>query len=290
MKFIKYSLLFLLFSLSSCDFITGEKEDLITIKTSLGEMRFILFDQTPKHKANFIKLAKEGSLNSTLFHRVMKDFMIQGGDPNSKNAKKGARLGGGGVEYKIPAEFVPELFHRKGALSAARETDKVNPEKQSNGSQFFIVKGKTWTEIELKMMRIDFLRIQGYFMNFARKEENAAIKQKYDALQGQSQNRAMMEMIASYKDTLEQIYKIQLAGEEISQAHKEVYMKEGGFPSLDENYTVFGMLVDGFDVLDKISLISVDEFARPVEDISMEVSWESLPKSEITKLYGYKFD
>ena len=126
-----------------------DKDYIVTIKTEYGDMKAILYDKTPEHKENFVKLAREGYFDSTLFHRVIKDFMIQGGDPNSKNTLSGTPLGNGGPGYTIPAEFNQDLFHVKGSLSAARQSDSVNPEKESSGSQFYIVQGKTWTKDEL---------------------------------------------------------------------------------------------------------------------------------------------
>jgi cyclophilin family peptidyl-prolyl cis-trans isomerase len=126
---------------------TKKKDYLVTLQTDQGTLRLILHDQTPLHKANFLKLAKEGFYDGLLFHRVIDDFMIQGGDPNSKAAQPGVALGSGGVDYKIPAEFSPELFHRKGALAAARDN---NPEKASSGCQFYIVDGRVWNEADLR--------------------------------------------------------------------------------------------------------------------------------------------
>jgi cyclophilin family peptidyl-prolyl cis-trans isomerase len=291
MKFLKYTLLLGFLALLSCNSILEEKTELITLKTNLGTMRFLLFDETPKHKANFIKLTNEGFYKGTLFHRVVDDFMIQGGNPTSKNSPKGSRIGAGGTSYKIPAEIVPKLLHRKGALAAIRDNDSVNPQKESNGSQFYIIEGKKWSELELKMMRVDFKKIRGYFLNFMRREGNETLKQKFTDLEAQNDKRAVMELLTSYRDTLEQAYNSELGGEEISQAHKEIYMKEGGFPSLDGSYTVFGMLVDGFDVLEKISVSPTDTYKRPLDDVILEeVSLEHLPKSKITELYGYKFE
>lgn len=125
----------------------------VLIKTSEGDIKVRLYDETPQHRDNFLKLAKEGYFDGTLFHRVIKDFMIQGGDPDSKGAPKGKMLGTGGPDYTIPAEFVyPQLFHKRGALSAARLGDEVNPERESSGSQFYIVWGKTYKQNELKQM------------------------------------------------------------------------------------------------------------------------------------------
>lgn len=125
----------------------------VKIKTTEGDIIVRLYDETPRHRDNFIKLAKEGYFDGTLFHRVIKDFMIQGGDPDSKNAPKGKMLGTGGPDYTIPAEIdCPHLFHKRGALSAARLGDEVNPQRESSGSQFYIVWGKTYRQNELRQM------------------------------------------------------------------------------------------------------------------------------------------
>jgi peptidyl-prolyl cis-trans isomerase B (cyclophilin B) len=137
----------------------------VIIKTTKGDIRVRLYDETPKHRDNFIKLAKEGYFDGTLFHRVIKDFMIQGGDPDSKDAPKGKRLGTGGPDYTIPAEFVyPQYFHKRGALSAARLGDEVNPERESSGSQFYIVWGKTFTREEIDKIAAHVERTTGYVM------------------------------------------------------------------------------------------------------------------------------
>jgi cyclophilin family peptidyl-prolyl cis-trans isomerase len=148
----KIKIKLLIFSLLLVDieqgFSQSKKDYLVTIHTKFGEMNLVLNDKTPKHKANFLKLVNEKFYDSTLFHRVIQNFMIQGGDPNSKKAKPGELLGGGSVPYKIPAEFSPELFHKKGALAAARDN---NPAKESSGCQFYIVHGKVWNEADLEM-------------------------------------------------------------------------------------------------------------------------------------------
>ena len=149
--------IFFLLSACSNESSGGDKKDyVVTIKTKFGDIVLILYDETPQHKENFIKLADEEFYNGLLFHRVMKDFMIQGGDPESKNAEPNKRLGGGGPGYQTPAEFNPNLIHKKGALAAARSADNVNPEKKSSGSQFYLVMGKVYTEYELRNSRIDY--------------------------------------------------------------------------------------------------------------------------------------
>lgn len=198
--------------LSSC----GEKEQKVLISTNMGDITLKLSNKTPKHRDNFIKLTKEGFYDGTLFHRVIPQFMVQGGDPDSKNAQPNQPLGGGGPGYTVPAEFVPELFHKKGALAAARKGGPSNPEKESSGSQFYIVTGKVYQEDEL------------------------------DKLAARS-------------------------GKTISMEQKEVYRTDGGVPFLDQDYTVFGEVISGIEVAEKIAAAQKNPKDRPNEDIKMTV-------------------
>jgi cyclophilin family peptidyl-prolyl cis-trans isomerase len=191
-----------------------KKQTKILITTSYGEMKLVLYNETPKHRDNFINLVKEGFYDSTLFHRVIETFMIQGGDPESKNAKANKMLGNGGPGYTLPAEINPKIIHKRGALSAARMGDNVNPMRESSGSQFYIVQGKKSTQEELEQIG----------------KRNGIVY------------------------TEEQI--------------KE-YTTNGGTPFLDMNYTVFGELIEGFDVIDKIAVVKKGRADRPKEDIKM---------------------
>ncbi len=195
----------------------GDKEQKVRISTSQGDIVVKLYNETPQHRDNFIKLVKEGYYDETLFHRVIKDFMIQGGDPDSKTAKPGQRLGGGGPGYTVPAEFMPQFFHKKGALAAARKGDQQNPEKASSGCQFYLVHGKVYQDTEL--------------------------------------------------DNLEKRMSANIAPE-----RREAYTSIGGTPFLDDNYTVFGEIVEGLEVLDAIAAMETDRSDRPAEDIKMTVS------------------
>ncbi|MEE0910162.1 MAG: peptidylprolyl isomerase [Bacteroidales bacterium] len=195
---------------------TKEKTTMVIISTDLGEMKAVLYNETPLHKENFIKLAKEGYFDGCLFHRVIDGFMIQGGDPDSKTAKPGQMLGQGGPGYTIPAEFKQELIHKKGALAAARMADQVNPQKASSGSQFYIAQGKSYTENELNML---------------------------SSRMGKAFNKKQME----------------------------AYTTVGGVPFLDYEYTVFGEVVEGLEVIDKIAAVEKDRRDRPVQDIKMTI-------------------
>ena len=186
----------------------------VLISTSLGDITIALYDETPKHKENFLKLAGEGYYDNVLFHRIIKNFMIQTGDPDSKNAAPGQPLGMGGPDYRIPAEFVPELYHKRGAIAAARMGDNVNPKKESSGSQFYIVDGKKWTRDEM--------------------------------------NQISTQMRKTF--SAEQI---------------ETYTTIGGDPFLDGDYTVFGEVVSGMDVVDMIAAQPKDGRDRPLTDIKI---------------------
>ncbi len=189
---------------------------LVEIHTPYGNMLVKLYDETPLHQENFIKLAEEGYYDSLLFHRVIQGFMIQGGDPDSRDARRGQRLGGGGPGYQINAEIDPTFIHKKGALSAARTSDAVNPEKKSSGSQFYIVQGQVTPEDQLKM----FERRKG--INY-------------------------------------------------TEDQKKAYQEQGGTPFLDMEYTVFGEVIEGLEVIDKIAAVSTDSSDRPNEDVFMKV-------------------
>lgn len=193
-----------------------QEKTMVVISTDFGDMKAVLYDETPLHKENFVKLAKEGYFDGTLFHRVIDGFMIQGGDPDSKNAKPGQMLGQGGPDYTVPAEFNPRLIHKKGALAAARMADQVNPDKASSGSQFYIAQGKTYTKDEL--------------MNLGSRMGRSFNKTQIDA-----------------------------------------YTTVGGVPFLDYEYTVFGEVVEGLDVIDKIARVQKDNYDRPTKDIKMTI-------------------
>ena len=241
----------------------------VHIHTSLGDIVVRLYDETPKHRDNFVKLASEGYFDGTLFHRVIKDFMIQGGDPDSKGAPAGKNLGTGGPDYTIPAEFVyPQLFHKRGALSAARTSDEVNPNRESSGSQFYIVWGKQYKPGELKQMerQLAMQQEQGVFnrlvaenrpkiMDLRRKRDQAALQELQDDLIAQT--HAICAEQGTMKFTDEQV---------------KVYTTLGGTPFLDNQYTVFGEVEEGLDIVEQIQNVATGRKDRPVEDVSMQVT------------------
>ena len=239
----------------------------LKIKTTEGNIIIRLYDETPKHRDNFLKLAKEGYFNGTLFHRVIKDFMIQGGDPDSKNASKGKMLGTGGPDYTIPAEFVyPQYFHKRGALSAARTGDEVNPDRESSGSQFYIVWGKTYKPAELKQME------QQMAMQQEQQVFNQLTREHHEEIMNLRRNRDRVglqelqdKLIEQTKTTCKQQGKPSFTEEQI-----EVYTNVGGTPFLDNQYTVFGEVEEGFEIVEHIQKCDTDRNDRPKEDIKIE--------------------
>ena len=189
----------------------------VKIETTYGDIVVKLYNETPKHRDNFLKLVKEGTYDGVLFHRVIQNFMIQGGDPNSRNAKKGEMLGNGELGYTLPAEFVPSLYHKKGALAAARQADQVNPEKRSSSCQFYIVQGEKWDAEKLKRVETSM-------------------------------------------------------GKSFTKEQAEVYSTLGGTPFLDGDYTVFGEVVEGLEVVDKIAAVACGPMNRPLEDVKMKMT------------------
>lgn len=240
----------------------------VKITTTEGEIIVRLYDETPLHRDNFIRLAKEGYYDGTLFHRVIKDFMIQGGDPDSRNAPAGKMLGAGGPDYTIAAEFVyPQLFHKRGALSAARLGDEVNPNRESSGSQFYIVWGKTYNASELKQMerQMAMQQEQSVF--------NALAAEHHDEIMALRRNRDRAGLMALQdKLTDETKAKCKLMGKPaFTPEQREAYTTIGGTPFLDGQYTVFGEVEEGLDVVEKIQNCKTLRGDRPQTDISMTV-------------------
>nr|WP_314830047.1 peptidylprolyl isomerase [uncultured Prevotella sp.] len=239
----------------------------LKIKTTEGDIIIRLYDETQKHRDNFLKLAKEGYFNGTLFHRVIKDFMIQGGDPDSKNAPKGKMLGTGGPDYTIPAEFVyPQYFHKRGALSAARTGDEVNPERESSGSQFYIVWGKTFKPAELKQMEHQMA------MQQEQQVFNQLTREHHEEIMNLRRNRDRVGLQELQDKLIEQTKTIckQQGKPTFTEEQIEVYTNVGGTPFLDNQYTVFGEVEEGLDIVERIQNCDTDRNDRPTEDVKIE--------------------
>jgi len=260
-----------------------KKDFVITIKTNYGDMVAILYDETPKHKQNFIKLAKEHYFDSLLFHRVINGFMIQGGDPNSKKAKAGEGLGNGGPNYLIDAEINPKLFHKKGALAAARTN---NPAKASSGSQFYIVQGKVIDNAAIEAMKFDKGKLSNTLQQFLSKPENKSIADSLQQLHDSGNTSEFNTKILSLVPAIEKSTGIKIS-KDFSPEKIKAYTTIGGTPHLDNEYTVFGEVIKGLDVIDKIAAVKRDSHDRPLEDVRMFVSVKELSKKKITKTYGY---
>ena len=270
------------FILTGC---AQNKDYVVTIKTSYGDMVAILFDETPKHKENFIKLAKEHFFDSTLFHRVIKGFMIQGGDPDSKKAQPGQPLGRGGPGYTIEAEFNPKFFHERGVLSAARLGDAQNPSKASSGSQFYVVQGTVMREEDLKVDPVKFnMAMQQFFQD----PKNKPLYDSVVVLYNSGDMDAYQKYIIGLKSQMEKETGVN-ADKEVRPDILKAYTTVGGAPNLDGEYTVFGRVIKGLDVLDKIAAVPKDQGDRPLEDVRMVVTVEEMPKNKIEKLYGYHY-
>lgn len=238
----------------------------VIIKTTLGNITVQLYDKTPLHKANFLKLATEGYYNNTLFHRVIKGFMIQAGDPDSKNAPANKSLGTGGPGYNVDAEIVyPELFHKRGVLAAARQGDEVNPERKSSGSQFYIVWGEVYPGGKLGQMekQMNTYKEQEIFNGLA-----AENKEKIMELRRNRDREGLMqlqdELIALTKAKVKEC-----GGFKFTPEQKQAYSTVGGTPHLDGQYTVFGEVVEGLDIVEKIQNTKTGAADRPVEDIKI---------------------
>lgn len=240
----------------------------VLIKTTEGNILVRLYDETPQHRDNFIKLAKEGYLDGTLFHRVIKDFMIQGGDPESKGAPKGKMLGTGGPDYTIPAEFVyPQLFHKRGALSAARLGDEVNPDRESSGSQFYIVWGKVYKAAELKQMEKQMaMQQEQTVFNALAKEHHGEIMDLRRNRDRQGLMELQDKLVAETKAKCRE-----MGAPKFTEVQVAAYTTMGGTPFLDNQYTVFGEVEEGLDVVEKIQGCETLRGDRPKEDVSMTV-------------------
>jgi cyclophilin family peptidyl-prolyl cis-trans isomerase len=245
----------------------------VKISTEYGDMIVVLYDETPKHRDNFLKLAKEGFYNGTIFHRVIKNFMVQGGDPQSKTAAPTTPLGGGGPGYTLPAEINPKYCHKKGALAAARMGDNVNPKKESSGSQFYIVHGNTCTPEMMKQMeeRKAYSFKSKITRDFLNDPKNTAYMERFKKLQEEKNQEAIQ---AFFKEIEPLVQKMMESSQQPKYSPEQIkaYTEQGGTPHLDMEYTVFGELVEGFDVLDKIAAAEIGNMDRPAKDIKMTVT------------------
>ena len=231
----------------------------------LGDIVVRLYDETPIHRDNFVKLVKEGYYDGTLFHRVIKDFMIQGGDPDSKGAPAGKMLGVGGPDYTLEAEIKDGLYHKRGALAAARQGDEVNPERRSSGSQFYIVWGQVYNEGQLRQYskQLRMQQVQAAFNQLAAQHRDEIMQMRRE------RNRTGLQEL---QDKLVAEAEAMVTAEGLTDEQRKVYSTIGGTPHLDGQYTVFGEVEDGLDVVEMIQNSATGRGDRPVDDIEMRIS------------------
>lgn len=259
-SFKKLLLLPVLLLAISCNTPAGNDNTTVDIKTTLGDIKIKLYDGTPMHRDNFIKLVKSGFYEGVSFHRVIKDFMIQGGDGATKTGS--VSLPDSMNTYMVPAEFTPLYFHKKGALAAAREGNDVNPEMKSSGTQFYIVQGTKYTDANLTAAE------QRINNNIKQSLFNKIIRQTADSIRltGKTATDAEVQEIASTK-----MFRFLANNTEykISDEQREVYKTIGGVPRLDATYTVFGEVTEGLDVVDRIATVATDNRDKPLTDVKI---------------------
>ena len=286
MRGLRYAILVLALSLvvASCG---GNKDVLVTIHTPYGDMKAVLYDETPKHKANFIKLAKEGKYDSTIFHRVINNFMIQGGDIN-RDKPENEKV----TEYTIPAEFVPKYFHVKGALAAARQGDNVNPNKESSGSQFYIVQGNVYDSEDA--LKLDQEKLTKALNQLLQDSTQVELKERLTQLYLEARKSGNFEAYAEEIKNLTPLIKEKVTADVYSEKtfspeRVEAYTTTGGAPHLDDEYTVFGQVVEGLEIIDKIAAVrTVREV--PAAKMYITIDVEQVPKKELAEKYGIQYN
>jgi len=266
-RILLYTLLILFCSMST---EANSKSNIVLIETSMGNIKIRLYDETPQHRDNFLKLVEQHYFDSLLFHRVIKGFMVQGGDPESKGAPASKTLGSGGPGYTIPAEIVyPQLFHKRGALSAARTGDEMNPLKASSGSQFYIVWGDVYSEVQLAGMEDQKKQqaMQNYFQSLAVQRMDTIQK-----MQTSNDTAGLNKLQAELIVLTESEFKKNPTKGAFTAEQKKAYSTVGGTPHLDGDYTVFGEVIEGLDVVGKIQAVQTGAQDRPVKDVMMKMT------------------
>jgi cyclophilin family peptidyl-prolyl cis-trans isomerase len=246
-----------------------QTERVVSIQTSFGEIQAKLYNETPQHRDNFIQLIEDGFYDSLLFHRVIYGFMIQGGDPDSRNAKPNQKLGNGKLDYEVPAEFVDTIIHKHGVLAAAREPDNINPTKASSACQFYLVQGRVMNNEQLDQLeqRIRQTAYQQKSNELFKLPENDSLKKA--TAQAYRSNDSLR--IATVKQALDSLVLPQIEEVSFNEQQRQTYSSVGGTPHLDGSYTVFGEMISGFNVLDSIASATTDRNDRPVEDIVFSI-------------------
>lgn len=264
---VRYFLIFgFCFILSLLGFSQGK---VVEVSTNLGSMKFRLYDDTPKHRDAFIELAREGYYNETLFYRVIQDFLIQGGSKSSRDAAPGKRIGYGDPDKTVDDEIIPKYFHKKGALCAPRQPDEINPFKQSDISQFYIVKGRVHSKGELDTMELAVNRpIRNKIVNSIM---TPAVREELKQLKDEKKVDEFRMLADQIKDKIETEYSLSPGVLEFTEAQREAYTTVGGYPDLDGKYTIFGECISGFEVIDKIAALPTDKNNRPFTNVKITV-------------------
>lgn len=242
----------------------------VEISTNLGVMKFRLYNDTPKHRDAFIELAKEGYYNGTLFYRVIQNFLIQGGSKSSKGAAPGKRIGYGDPDKTVDDEILPHYFHKKGSLCAPRQPDEINPFKQSDISQFYIVKGRLYTSGEIDTIELAANRpIRNKIVQSIMTQQ---VRDELKRLKDEKKVDEFRELAQTVKDKIETEYNLNPGVVKFSDAEREAYTTIGGYPDLDGRFTIFGECISGLEVIDKIASLSTDKNDRPFTDVKITVT------------------
>ncbi len=246
---------------------TKADDTVVSIKTEYGEIKVKLFNETPLHKNNFLKLVNEGFYNGLIFHRVIKNFMIQGGDPAATNPKRGIELSQTTMNYTVPAEFNPKFYHKRGVLAAARRGGPVNPEKRSSPSQFYIVQGEIYRPGELDTL---VMMINKQRKDLLIRENLEGKKARLNELKEKNDMQTFNLVVAGIMERVDSLYEADHIFS-LSDEQRKVYTTIGGYPSLDGEYTIFGEVIEGMNVVDKIADVETNANNRPLKDIEMKV-------------------